>query len=167
MSCVSLFFIVYLFNLVFFFFFFNDTATTEIYTLSLHDALPIFVSVRSSTSAQSDCAIDRSWLNSFERIYIAFDGDEQGRSAAAQVAKLFDYSKVYLVRFPGGTRKDANDYLRAGERDELAGLWWNARKYLPETIVSAFSDFDKIIHEKPKSGVPYPFPTLNYMTYGI
>src|SRR2546422_11497788 len=26
----------------FFFFFFNDTATTEIYTLSLHDALPIF-----------------------------------------------------------------------------------------------------------------------------
>src|SRR2546426_8072962 len=27
----------------FFFFFFNDTATTEIYTLSLHDALPIFL----------------------------------------------------------------------------------------------------------------------------
>src|SRR5438309_10722874 len=26
---------------VFYFFFFNDTATTEIYTLSLHDALPI------------------------------------------------------------------------------------------------------------------------------
>src|SRR5690349_5069081 len=28
-------------TLIFFFFFFNDTATTEIYTLSLHDALPI------------------------------------------------------------------------------------------------------------------------------
>src|SRR5256885_6434804 len=28
-------------RLFFFFFFFNDTATTEIYTLSLHDALPI------------------------------------------------------------------------------------------------------------------------------
>src|SRR6266576_4757646 len=28
-------------NLIIFFFFFNDTATTEIYTLSLHDALPI------------------------------------------------------------------------------------------------------------------------------
>src|SRR2546430_12092918 len=28
-----------------FFFFFNDTATTEIYTLSLHDALPICVAV--------------------------------------------------------------------------------------------------------------------------
>src|SRR6266571_9210242 len=30
-----------LFVLYFLFFFFNDTATTEIYTLSLHDALPI------------------------------------------------------------------------------------------------------------------------------
>src|SRR5216683_6914805 len=30
-----------MFLLLFFFFFFNDTATTEIYTLSLHDALPI------------------------------------------------------------------------------------------------------------------------------
>src|SRR6266496_4824871 len=28
-----------------FFFFFNDTATTEIYTLSLHDALPIITSI--------------------------------------------------------------------------------------------------------------------------
>src|SRR2546425_12135234 len=30
----------------FFFFFFNDTATTEIYTLSLHDALPICMWVK-------------------------------------------------------------------------------------------------------------------------
>src|SRR2546429_6238167 len=32
-----------------FFFFFNDTATTEIYTLSLHDALPIFCSLTAWT----------------------------------------------------------------------------------------------------------------------
>src|SRR3712207_6860927 len=30
------------------FFFFNDTATTEIYTLSLHDALPIYIKPASS-----------------------------------------------------------------------------------------------------------------------
>src|SRR2546425_6222497 len=44
-------FCVYLFSrlsysLLYFFFFFNDTATTEIYTLSLHDALPILPSPR-------------------------------------------------------------------------------------------------------------------------
>src|SRR5260370_40356773 len=31
--------------ILFFFFFFNDTATTEIYTLPLHDALPIYASL--------------------------------------------------------------------------------------------------------------------------
>src|SRR3712207_8312968 len=33
-------------------FFFNDTATTEIYTLSLHDALPIFSRCRSATRSR-------------------------------------------------------------------------------------------------------------------
>src|ERR1022692_5292605 len=37
-----------------FFFFFNDTATTEIYTLSLHDALPISLSM--SPKATPRCA---------------------------------------------------------------------------------------------------------------
>src|SRR5712672_4126139 len=36
-----LFFFFFFSFFLFFFFFFNDTATTEIYTLSLHDALPI------------------------------------------------------------------------------------------------------------------------------
>src|SRR5260364_172132 len=34
--------VCFMFLFLFFFFFFNDTATTEIYTLSLHDALPIY-----------------------------------------------------------------------------------------------------------------------------
>src|SRR5947209_19206114 len=37
----------------FFFFFFTVTATTEIYTLSLHDALPICGKIRQSTSTRS------------------------------------------------------------------------------------------------------------------
>src|SRR5690348_18457881 len=38
-----LFLFTYCLFLFFIFFFFNDTATTEIYTLSLHDALPISI----------------------------------------------------------------------------------------------------------------------------
>src|SRR5258708_29143211 len=40
---------------MFLFFFFNDTATTEIYTLSLHDALPIW-----SVSGAGSCAKQES-----------------------------------------------------------------------------------------------------------
>src|SRR5436853_3333258 len=36
-----------------FFFFFNDTATTEIYTLSLHDALPIYRALAAVSTAVS------------------------------------------------------------------------------------------------------------------
>src|SRR3712207_9348225 len=39
-------------NALFYCFFFNDTATTEIYTLSLHDALPIWVFYADSTFLQ-------------------------------------------------------------------------------------------------------------------
>src|SRR6185295_14101103 len=41
------FFFLFLIFFFFFFFFFNDTATTEIYTLSLHDAFPIFSGIPS------------------------------------------------------------------------------------------------------------------------
>src|ERR671918_927492 len=53
-SC-SLFFILLFF---FFFFFFNDTATTEIYTLSLHDALPISAHACSATAREQPCFHD-------------------------------------------------------------------------------------------------------------
>src|SRR2546422_11378987 len=57
----------------YFFFFFNDTATTEIYTLSLHDALPISsapaispapVSRYGCSSAAPSSAVRRSPRNS-------------------------------------------------------------------------------------------------------
>jgi len=140
----------------------------ELDALSLYQVLksPV-VSVRSSGSAKLDASIDRSYLNSFERIYLAFDGDEPGRAAAAEVARLFDYTKVYDVRFPGGLRKDANDYLQAGEDSELRQMWWGAKKFLPDNLISSLSEFEKELLKPVKYGVSYPFPTLNNMTYGM
>src|SRR2546430_13468642 len=43
-------------NVSYIFFFFNDTATTEIYTLSLHDALPISPKSRPRTRTASSSA---------------------------------------------------------------------------------------------------------------
>src|SRR2546427_5452527 len=49
-----LFFYIYRSASFYIFFFFNDTATTEIYTLSLHDALPI--SVNPTAGCTTNCA---------------------------------------------------------------------------------------------------------------
>src|SRR2546430_13228977 len=46
----------------FFFFFFNDTATTEIYTLSLHDALPIFIPTACPCGATCPQAVPQGLL---------------------------------------------------------------------------------------------------------
>src|SRR2546430_5597687 len=46
------------------FFFFNDTATTEIYTLSLHDALPICISASRCLTAGGRTTRWRSWARS-------------------------------------------------------------------------------------------------------
>src|SRR5437660_10592698 len=46
-------FIIFFLYLLFYLFFFNDTATTKIYTLSLHDALPILVIGKILTSRLS------------------------------------------------------------------------------------------------------------------
>src|SRR5439155_26954142 len=54
MRCVAFSFF-FLFLIFFFFFFFNDTATTEIYTLSLHDALPICL-LPSRDVVRANCA---------------------------------------------------------------------------------------------------------------
>src|SRR4249920_4185383 len=55
----------------FFFFFFNDTATTEIYTLSLHDALPISRRILRSRSCASTAACSsrppRLWMSAKNR----------------------------------------------------------------------------------------------------
>src|SRR3712207_9233245 len=60
-DCILVFMFV---ELIFFFFFFNDTATTEIYTLSLHDALPIFTRrSRQCTGEYPTSRVDRTKSN--------------------------------------------------------------------------------------------------------
>src|SRR3712207_8540694 len=52
------------------FFFFNDTATTEIYTLSLHDALPIWKTTSSfHDKTLNDLDIEGTYLNITKAIY--------------------------------------------------------------------------------------------------
>ena len=50
---------IFCFLFVLFFFFFNDTATTEIYTLSLHDALPIYELVDAMNQRVLQAILDR------------------------------------------------------------------------------------------------------------
>jgi twinkle protein len=138
----------------------------ELDAISLYQVVkhPV-VSIRSSVTGLRDISNDRSWLRSFKRVYLAFDGDGAGQDALHRVAKLFDPQQLYHVKLT--RRKDANEFLQHGEEDDLRRIWYNSKKYLPETIISSLSDFNALLSEEPKAGVDYPFPSITEKTYGI
>src|SRR2546422_10728897 len=55
---------------LYFFFFFNDTATTEIYTLSLHDALPISQSFPSPSNLFTFNPANQIYISHFGRVFV-------------------------------------------------------------------------------------------------
>src|SRR5438552_16123071 len=82
-----------------FFFFFNDTATTEIYTLSLHDALPISTSARRTALRDGkrggpvDFNRARPEENRFTRVVLAEKLDEP-----IELAVLPDERVLFIER---------------------------------------------------------------------
>src|SRR3712207_6992907 len=76
------------------FFFFNDTATTEIYTLSLHDALPICGAAAprpvSSRSATRRCCAWTAWV-------VRRRGTTRSRRARSEEHTSELQSRQYLV----------------------------------------------------------------------
>lgn len=125
------------------------------------------VSVRGAQSAKGDCQSEHKYLNSFEKIYIAFDNDEPGQKAAKEVASLFDVNKVYFVEMGGGC-KDANDYLTQGRAEEFRKLWWNAKRYIPKGILKSNEQIAEVLRSKDSTPIAtLPFHTLQDMTYGL
>lgn len=123
------------------------------------------VAVSSSSSAPKEVAAAHDYLNSFDKIYLCLDNDIPGQEAAKKIAAQFDFNKIYHVKL---RLKDANDYLREGLVSEFNKTWWAAKRYVPEGIISSYSEVDDIIDkDEKKPSVPYPYETLEHMTYGI
>src|SRR5437667_7746692 len=92
-------------------FFFNDTATTEIYTLSLHDALPIFGGMKTYNweGVNPDgYFLDKlepipSALPSFQKLFqvSATDGKADRKSGSAGMPRPISYAVFCLKKKRG------------------------------------------------------------------
>ena len=92
---------------VLFFFFFNDTATTEIYTLSLHDALPIFLSgnkMRKSISA-------KPIIHEGKEIHATMSFGVNEYNGEASIEKTIDLAdqRLYLAKNSGRNKVVSED----------------------------------------------------------
>jgi len=74
------------------------------------------------------------WLDKYETIYLSFDSDEPGRTAAADVAALFKPGKCKVVVHATGF-KDANDYLVRGAVDEYKNAVYAAQVPRPQGLI--------------------------------
>lgn len=139
------------------------------------DALAVFqmtgskypaVSIRNGAhSALKDCRNAYEYLNSFEKIVLCFDSDEQGQQATNQVAELFG-SKVCIFKHKPDM-KDACDYLSTGKSKEFIDSWYSAEKFVPDGIIAGSSLWDEVNAPVEKAEVDYPYQGINSLTYGI
>src|SRR6266516_7860789 len=100
----------------FFFFFFNDTATTEIYTLSLHDALPI-----SSSATHSMCGVcgNMSTGRTRRSAYPASRSEEHTSESSHRTISYADFClKKKMKRDLGVLMHDKNQALVCPEFDD-------------------------------------------------
>lgn len=125
------------------------------------------VSIRNGAgNALKDCRSQYEYLDSFDKIVICFDADEQGKTAASQVAELFG-SKAHVFSHACTKFKDACDYLANNEGKLFVDKWWNADKYVPDGIVAGSTLWDVVSAPVEKADVLYPYSGINDLTYGI
>src|SRR5258708_39382831 len=85
------------------FFFFNDTATTEIYTLSLHDALPIFGIEPTVQHESVQGAVDPDRKEQLDSVKRWYNGDWKNLDKKLQ-SSIVEGISVFLSLFDDNPR---------------------------------------------------------------
>ena len=115
-------------------------------------------------AAVKNCKESFDFLNMFDNIILCFDSDKEGREAAQKVGQLFEPNKCKIVHL---SMKDANEYLKTGQRSQFVEAWWNAKSYTPAGILNLNELGSSLYDEAYFESVQYPWSKLNEKTYGM
>jgi twinkle protein len=115
-------------------------------------------------AAVKNCKESFDFLNMFDNIVLCFDSDKEGREAAQKVGQLFEPNKCKIVHL---NMKDANEYLKTGQRQQFVEAWWNAKSYTPAGILNLNELGSSLYDEAYFESVQYPWSKLNEKTYGM
>jgi twinkle protein len=129
------------------------------------------VSVPSTGHALEACRTNFEYLNSFDDIVLCLDNDSdktvnRGQEVAKQIAELFAPGKCRIMALEHG--KDPNEYLvKKVDARTFVNEWWRAPRFRPDGIKIGANMWDEITNRPDHFSIPYPWPPLNRMTYGI
>ena len=125
---------------------------------------PVVSIKNGAASALENCKQAFDYLTKFETIVLCFDNDEPGREAAHKVAQIFEPNKCKIVSLE---LKDANEYLKAGQREKFTQAWWNSKTYTPAGIINLADLGESLYDEYDCETCLYPWPKINEKTYGL
>ncbi len=115
-------------------------------------------------AAVKNCKEQFDFLNMYDSVVLCFDNDKEGREAATKVAQLFEPNKCKIVDLE---LKDANEYLKTGQRQKFTEAWWNSRTYTPAGIINLADLGASLYDETENQTCPYPWSGMNDKTYGM
>ena len=125
---------------------------------------PVVSIKNGAASALENCKQAFDYLTKFETIVLCFDNDEPGREASQKVAQLFEPNKCKIVSLE---LKDANEYLKTGQREKFTQAWWNSKTYTPAGIINLADLGESLYDEFDCETCLYPWPQMNEKTYGL
>jgi twinkle protein len=114
--------------------------------------------VNGAQSARRNVASNLEFVNKYEKIFLAFDNDENGIEARNEVAHIITPGKAHIVDCTHV--KDANEALEKGLVDQYINCIWSAKAYKPDSFVSGEKIWDAFKERSTVESIPYP-PCLN------
>jgi len=125
---------------------------------------PVVSIKNGAPSALENCKQSFDYLTKFETIVLCFDNDGPGKEAAQKVAQIFEPNKCKIVSLE---LKDANEYLKTGQREKFTQAWWNSKTYTPAGIINLADLGESLYDEFDCETCLYPWPKMNEKTYGL
>lgn len=115
-------------------------------------------------SATSVFKRNLEWLGGFDKVVLMFDQDNAGRKAAEDCAVLLPPGKAYIATL---SKKDPNEVLINGDKDELQRAVWSAKEYIPGGLVKG-EDLWEVITDVPEVvSLSYPWVNMESKTRGF